>query len=118
LARDTREMVEAWATAHGYDPEQIEKLRRAIALLVYTQNYIEALAMDLSQRINLDGVAVERIRNPERMVASMTLMHRALRKAAHQAPKAESKPPKPPSPPSAPTPRSAPSGRRVISLPK
>jgi hypothetical protein len=134
LAITTREAWPRWAREHGHNDQQIETLSQAVGRLVRHPNYIEAMAADLSERVDIEGKGVQRVRPEDRLSASMILLWRGFKASTRAAapPNGAKRPPLPvPAPPPGPAPapaaapaeaapqaRASPSGRPVLSLKK
>lgn len=126
LALSTRTACPQWAKANGYTAEQIQILEQCVAPLRLSNNYLQALAADLSERYDVDGKAVETVTAMDRHSAALMLHVRSLGKTTlPRAPKLEeasATPPKPqpPNPQSASPPPEPPKpqvkGRETIHL--
>jgi hypothetical protein len=109
LALGTREAWPKWASDRGYGAEHVAALHRAVGRLVHHPLYVEAVAADLSERHDVNGVPVERVRPEDRLAAAMTLLQRASR----AKPAVTSRPAPAPQSQTAAAPK-----RSVISLPR
>ena len=90
LALSTRTAWPQWAEANGYTAEQIQILEQCVAPLRLSNNYLQALAADLSERYDVDGKAVETVTAMDRHSAALMLHVRSLGKTTPpRAPKAE-----------------------------
>ena len=80
LALSTRTAWPQWAQANGYTAEQIQILEQCVAPLRLSNNYLHALAADLSERYDVDGKPVEMVTALDRHSAALMLHVRSLGK--------------------------------------
>jgi hypothetical protein len=85
VAIGAREAWAAWAAEHGYDAGQVETLQTALGKLTHSGAYRVALAVDLSERHDVDGRVVEPVGQFDRHSAALLEHVRALRDAAKAA---------------------------------
>jgi sRNA-binding protein len=81
LSLETRQAWPRWASERGYSDSQITTLMRAVARLTRHPTYLECLAADLSERVDVDGNPMERVRAEDRLAAAMMALKRATRAA-------------------------------------
>jgi hypothetical protein len=97
LALSTRTAWPQWAQANGYTADQIQILEQCVAPLRLSNNYLQALAADLSERYDVDGKAVEAVTPLDRHSAALMLHVRSLGKTTPpRPPKEEAVPIAPP----------------------
>jgi hypothetical protein len=104
LSLDTREAWPRWASERGYSESQITTLMRAVARLTRHPSCLEALSSDLSERVDVGGKAIERVRPEDRLAATMLMLQTTFRSAGKAN---ASKTPAPAPPPKAPGPAPA-----------
>jgi hypothetical protein len=56
-----------WASEREYSESQIATLMRAVARLTRHPSDLEAVSSDLSERVDVDGKAIERVRPEDRL---------------------------------------------------
>jgi ProQ/FINO family len=79
LSLDTREIWPTWGREHGYDEGQVVVLMKAVGRFTRHPSYLDGLATDLSERHDVDGNPVERVKSKDRLAASMLLLQRGMR---------------------------------------
>jgi hypothetical protein len=89
LALSTRTAWPQWAQANGYTAEQIQILEQCVAPLRLSNNYLQALAADLSERYDAYGKAVEAVTPLDRHSAALMLHVRSLGKTTPPRPPKE-----------------------------
>ena len=78
LALSTRVAWPEWALANGYDETQIAILNQCIRRIVVSTSYLNAMALDLSERLDVECNAIEPLARFDRHAGALTAYVRNL----------------------------------------